>query len=69
MIPPSPEARQAEELLTLKEFADLFQRNLSGMYRSIHRGRCPEATRIAGQWYVRVSRRDLEAARNRQSAA
>jgi len=57
----------AEELLTLKEFAGLFQRNLSGLYRAIHEGRYPEATRIAGQWYMRVNARDSQAARNRNN--
>lgn len=62
-------SEQAEILLTVKEFAALFQRNLSGMYRSIHRGNCPEATRIAGQWYIRVLERDVTAQRNRETAA
>ena len=60
---------QREELLTVKEFADLFGRNLSSLYRALRLGRYPEATKIAGQWYVRVPHRDVIAARNRQPAA
>lgn len=62
-------SEEPEVLLSVKEFADLFRRNLSGMYRSIHRGSCPEATRIAGQWYIRVLERNVIAQRNREAAA
>jgi hypothetical protein len=58
-----------EVLLTIKEFSGLFQRSLSGLYRAIHLGRCPEAKLIANQWYIRISTRDLQAARNRSSSA
>lgn len=59
------ETSDPEVLLTLKEFSDLFQRGLKGIYRAIHKGRCPEAKLIANQWYIRVTARDLQAARNR----
>ena len=58
-----------EERLTVKQFASLFERNLSGMYRAIHRGTCPDATQIAGRWYIRVNTRDVKAARNRSVSA
>lgn len=54
-----------EELLTLKEFAHLFGRNLKALHRKAKRGDWPEARFIAGQWYVRVFKRDADAARNR----
>lgn len=65
------DARRAldEELLTVKEFTELFGRNMSSFYRGLKLGRYPDATKIAGQWYIRVNRRDVQAARNRQSAA
>ena len=58
-----------EELLTLKEFAHLFGRNIKALQRKAKQGNWPEAVRIAGQWYVRLPKRDVDAARNRQHAA
>lgn len=59
---------EREELLTLKEFAQLFQRNYSALRRKARRGGWQEATNIAGQWWVRVRKRDADAMRNRSAA-
>lgn len=58
-----------EELLTLKEFAHLFQRNVTALQRKAKSGRWKQAERVAGQWYVVVPTRLAQAARNRYRAA
>lgn len=61
------EAQKArlEILLTLKEFSHLFGKNYSAMRRKARRGHWPEARFICGEWWVRVDKRDADAARNR----
>lgn len=59
------EPTSTEILLTLKEFSFLFEKNYSAMRRKARRGEWSEAKFICGEWWVRVDRRDAEAARNR----
>jgi hypothetical protein len=56
-----------EQLITIREFAALFRRNLRACQRRAKAGQWEEAQLIAGRWYVIVSTRALIAAR--QSAA
>jgi hypothetical protein len=56
---------EREELLTLKEFAHLFDRSLDGLRRSVTRGSLKEARKIANQWYVLVPSRIVRAMRNK----
>lgn len=67
---PSHTVETSEELLTMKEFATLFQRNLSHCYTQARRGH-ESYVRIAGVWYVRVWQRDILAreARNTRKSA
>lgn len=60
-------AYREEELLTLKEFAALFGRNEKAVSAKARIG-WDAATKIGGQWYVRVAKRDADAARNRPTA-
>jgi hypothetical protein len=62
------QCRDAEVLLSIKEFAHLFHRNTKALYRKAKRGGWEDARLIAGQWYVRVLKRDVEAARNTRAA-
>lgn len=60
---------EREELLTLKEFAHLFDRSLSGLRRSVSRGSLREARKIANQWYVLVPSRIVRAMSNKSRIA
>jgi hypothetical protein len=56
---------EAEELLTLKEFAHLFKRSLSSVRRAVSRGRLKDARKVGNYWYVLVPTRIVLAMRNR----
>lgn len=58
-----------EILLTLKEFAYLFDRSLGGLQRSATRGRLRDAKKIANQWYILVPCRLVRAMRNKSQIA
>lgn len=55
----------AEVLIPLREFCRLFERNQRHCQRRIKAGAMKEATKIAGRWYVFVSKRAAEAAKRR----
>jgi hypothetical protein len=56
----------SEILLTLKEYAHLFDKNYSAMRRRAISGKWAEARRIGNEWWVRIEKRDADAARNRK---
>jgi hypothetical protein len=58
---------EAEELLTLKEFAYYFERNYQALTQKARAGKWAQAEKQAGRWYVRVKRSFVDAARNRRA--
>lgn len=58
-----------ETLLTLKEFAHLFDRSLGGLQRSATRGTLKDARKVANQWYIIVPCRIVRAIRNKSQVA
>ncbi len=55
----------AEELITLPEFARLFHRNLRACQARAKSGKWQDVEKIGGRWYVFVSVRVLQAARDK----
>lgn len=65
MMDPHERLTDADEiLLPLKEFARLFDRTPESVRDRCRRG-WDAARKIAGQWYVCLPKRDVQAARNR----
>lgn len=62
------EDQRSEALLTVKEFCALFKRNRRHCLRRIKAGKMPDAHQIAGQWYIYVPTRAVEAAKKRTAA-
>lgn len=58
----------AEVLLTVKEFAHLFHRHPEAVRRKARAG-WDLATKLGGQWVVRMRERDVLAAQNRRHVA
>ena len=56
-----------DQLITIREFARLFRRNLRACQHRAKAGRWKEAQFIAGRWYVLVPSRAIEGAK--QTAA
>lgn len=57
-----------EVLIPLREFCQLFKRNLRHCQRRIRSGKMPDVEKIDGRWYVYVPQRALEAAKRRLAA-
>lgn len=58
-----------EELLTLKEYAELFESHVTYLRKKAKGGKWKEACQIGGRWYVVVEQRIVRAARNRHHVA
>jgi hypothetical protein len=58
---------EAEELLTLKEFAYYFDRNYQALTQKARAGKWTQAEKQGGRWYVRVKQAFVDAARNRRA--
>jgi hypothetical protein len=56
-----------EQIISIREFARLFNRNLRACQHRAHSGKWKDAQMIAGRWYIHVPARALDAAR--QAAA
>jgi hypothetical protein len=53
-----------EQLITIREFARLFRRNLRACQRRAKSGKWQEAQLIAGRWYIAVPSRAVKLAKN-----
>jgi hypothetical protein len=53
-----------EQLITIREFAALFRRNLRACQRRARSGKWKEAQMIAGRWWVSVPTRAIALRKN-----